>query len=100
MRLEVAQSREVPYAAGISEPHVRGVADVMETSRNPARRRSIENEISIEGGAKEALVSRMNIIAIIVIVLVLTGGAAALYRLDTGDGTRTSQAISARTASD
>ncbi|QQO20795.1 hypothetical protein JJB98_13185 [Bradyrhizobium diazoefficiens] len=44
--------------------------------------------------------SRTNAIAILVIVLVLAGGAAALYRLDTGEGTRTSQADSTRTASD
>ncbi|WP_314949304.1 hypothetical protein [Bradyrhizobium cosmicum] len=44
--------------------------------------------------------SRTNAIAIIVIVLVLAGGAAALYRLDDGQGSRTSQADSARTASD
>ena len=44
--------------------------------------------------------SRQNAIAILVIVLVLAGGAMALYRLDTGDGTRTSQSVSAGTASD
>ncbi|WP_156947029.1 hypothetical protein [Bradyrhizobium sp. WSM3983] len=44
--------------------------------------------------------STTNIIAISVIVLVLAGGAAALYRLDTGEGARTSQDVSARTASD
>ncbi|MCK1390940.1 hypothetical protein [Bradyrhizobium sp. 1] len=44
--------------------------------------------------------SRTNILAILVIPLVLAGGAAALYRLDTGQGTRTSRTISAKTASD
>lgn len=44
--------------------------------------------------------SKRDIIAILVIALVLAGGAVAPYRLDTGEGTRTSQAISARTASD
>lgn len=39
-------------------------------------------------------------IAIVVIVVVLAGGAVALYRLDTGEGTRTSQSVSAKTASD
>lgn len=44
--------------------------------------------------------STKNVIAIVAIVLVLVGGAAALYRLDTGEGTRTSRDVSARTASD
>ncbi|MBH5367624.1 hypothetical protein [Bradyrhizobium glycinis] len=44
--------------------------------------------------------SRMNAIAILVIALVLAVGSAALYRLDTGDGGRTSRVDSARTASD
>lgn len=44
--------------------------------------------------------SSKNVIAIVVIVLVLAGGAVALYRLDTGRGTRTSQSIAAKTASD
>jgi hypothetical protein len=41
-----------------------------------------------------------NAIAIVVIILVLAGGAMALYRLDTGEGTRTSQSVAAKTASD
>ncbi|MBK3664739.1 hypothetical protein JJE66_26370 [Bradyrhizobium diazoefficiens] len=44
--------------------------------------------------------SSKNAIAIVVIVLVLAGGAMALYRLDTGQGTRTSPSIAAKTASD
>lgn len=44
--------------------------------------------------------SSKNAIAIVVIVLVLAGDAVALYRLDTGQGTRTSQSIAAKTASD
>ncbi|WP_257721959.1 hypothetical protein [Bradyrhizobium sp. CCGE-LA001] len=43
--------------------------------------------------------SRMNVIAVLVIALVLAG-AAALYRLDNSDGGRTSRADSARIASD
>lgn len=52
------------------------------------------------GHLQEASVSTKNVIAIVVIVLVLAGGATALYRLDTGEGTRTSRDVSARTASD
>lgn len=44
--------------------------------------------------------SSKNAIAIVIIVLVLAGGAMALYRLDTGEGARTSQSIAAKTASD
>ncbi|QQO36325.1 hypothetical protein JJC00_12540 [Bradyrhizobium diazoefficiens] len=44
--------------------------------------------------------SSKNAIAIVIIVLVLAGGAMALYRLDTGEGTRTSQSVAAKTASD
>ena len=44
--------------------------------------------------------STTNVIAILVIVLVLAGGATALYRLDTGEGARTDQTVSAKTASD
>jgi hypothetical protein len=44
--------------------------------------------------------SKANIAAIVVIVLVLCGGAAALYHFDTGQGHRTSKEISAKTASD
>lgn len=44
--------------------------------------------------------STKNVIAILVIVLVLAGGATALFRLDTGEGTRTSRDIAAKTASD
>ncbi|MCP3391387.1 hypothetical protein NLM27_21610 [Bradyrhizobium sp. CCGB12] len=49
---------------------------------------------------EEAPLSRTNAIAIPVIVLVLVSGAAALYRLDTGEGSRSSRADSARTALD
>lgn len=42
----------------------------------------------------------MNAVAILVIALVLAVGSAALYRLDTGEGGRTSRADSARMASD
>jgi hypothetical protein len=42
----------------------------------------------------------LNIIAAGVIALVILGGGAALYRLDTGQGDRTSPSVSARTASD
>ncbi|QIO35536.1 hypothetical protein [Bradyrhizobium sp. 1(2017)] len=44
--------------------------------------------------------SRMNTIAILVIALVPTVGAAALYRVDSGQGGRASQADTARKASD
>ena len=44
--------------------------------------------------------TKANLIAIIVIVLVLGGGAVALYNLDTGQGDRTSKSVSARTAAD
>jgi len=44
--------------------------------------------------------SKANAIALIVVILVLCGGAAALYRLDTGRGDRTSGSVSARSASD
>jgi hypothetical protein len=43
--------------------------------------------------------TKTNIIAVIAIAIVLIGGASALYRLDTGQGNRTSS-VSARTASD
>jgi hypothetical protein len=41
-----------------------------------------------------------NIIAIVVIVVVLVGGGAALYRLDNGQGNRTSQTVANKAASD
>jgi hypothetical protein len=44
--------------------------------------------------------SSKNIIALIVIVVVLVGGGAALYKLDTGQGDRSSGTISAKSASD
>lgn len=44
--------------------------------------------------------STKNVIAILVIVLVLAGGATALYHLDNGEGHRTSHDVSAKTASD
>lgn len=50
--------------------------------------------------AEDDPLSSKNAIAIVVIVLVLAGGAMALYRLDTGQGTRTSPSIAAKTASD
>jgi len=74
----------------------------METSRNSARTCPIEeqdHELQ-DHQLKEAALSRANVIAILVIVLVLAGGAVALHRLDNGQGTRTSRADSARTASD
>jgi hypothetical protein len=48
----------------------------------------------------EQVMSSKNILAAIVIVLVLVGGGAALYKLDTGQGNRTSQTVSAKSASD
>lgn len=50
--------------------------------------------------AEDDPLSSKNAIAIVVIVLVLAGGAVALYRLDTGESARTSQSIAAKTASD
>jgi hypothetical protein len=48
--------------------------------------------------------SKANIFAVAVIVIVVVGGGAALYKLDTGRGDRTSsvngQNILAKTASD
>ena len=44
--------------------------------------------------------SARDIVAVIIIVVVLVGGGAALYKLDTGQGDRTSSTISARSASD
>jgi hypothetical protein len=44
--------------------------------------------------------SKANIIAVIVILVVLVGGGIALYKVDTGRGDRTSPDISAKTASD
>jgi hypothetical protein len=44
--------------------------------------------------------SKPNIIAVIVILVVLIGGGITLYKMDTGQGDRTSPAISAKTASD
>ncbi|MGY8667825.1 hypothetical protein Q3C01_36455 [Bradyrhizobium sp. UFLA05-109] len=41
-----------------------------------------------------------NIIALIVIAIVIVGGAVALRYVDTGQGARTSPGISAKTASD
>ena len=41
-----------------------------------------------------------NVVAIIVIAVVLVGGGAALYKLDTGQGDRTSGTVSAKSASD
>ena len=48
----------------------------------------------------EQVMSTTNILATIVIVLILVAGGAALYKLDTGQGNRTSQTVSARSASD
>jgi len=44
--------------------------------------------------------STKNIVAVIIIAVVLVGGGAAIYKLDNGQGNRTSQAVSARSASD
>ena len=44
--------------------------------------------------------STMNIVAVIIIAVVLVGGGAALYKLDNGQGNRSSTSISARSASD
>jgi hypothetical protein len=44
--------------------------------------------------------SKANIIAVIVIIVVLIGGGITLYKVDNGRGNRTSPDISARTASD
>ena len=41
-----------------------------------------------------------NIVAAIVIVAVLIGGGVTLYKMDNGQGDRTSATISAKTASD
>jgi hypothetical protein len=49
---------------------------------------------------KDNAMNKQNVIAAIVIAVVMVGGAAALYHLDTGQGHRTSQSISAKTASD
>lgn len=68
----------------------------METSRNWSTRHHLESQRT----AEDDPLSSKNVIAIVVIVLVLAGGAVALYRLDTGQGTRTSQSIAAKTASD
>jgi len=48
----------------------------------------------------EQVMSNANILATIVIILILVAGGAALYKLDTGQGNRTSQTVSARSASD
>ena len=44
--------------------------------------------------------STKNIIAVIIIAVVLVGGGAAIYKLDDGQGNRSSNAVSARSASD
>jgi hypothetical protein len=44
--------------------------------------------------------STKNIVAIVIIAVVLVGGGAAIYKLDNGLGDRTSQTVSARSASD
>jgi hypothetical protein len=49
---------------------------------------------------QEASLNAKNAIAILVIIVVSTGEAATLYKLDDGSGARTSQSISAKTASD
>ena len=44
--------------------------------------------------------STKNVIALITIVIVLVGGGVAIYKLDNGQGNRSSTSISARSASD
>lgn len=68
----------------------------MKTSRNWTTRPSLGNPSRT---AEDHPLSSKNAIAIVV-VLVLAGGAMALYRLDTGQGTLTSPSIAAKTASD
>ena len=41
-----------------------------------------------------------NVFAILVILAVLIGGGAAIYKLDNGQGNRTSQNVADKTASD
>jgi hypothetical protein len=49
---------------------------------------------------EETSMSGKNIVAAIVIIAVIVGGGLALYKVDDGRGDRTSQDISAKTASD
>jgi hypothetical protein len=44
--------------------------------------------------------SKLNIVAFVVIAVVIIGGAASLHLLDTGQGNRTSPDMSAKAASD
>jgi hypothetical protein len=44
--------------------------------------------------------STMIIVAVFIIAVVLVGGGAALYKLDNGQGNRSSTSVSARSASD
>jgi hypothetical protein len=48
----------------------------------------------------EHTMGKVNVIAAIVIIVVLIGGGVTLYKMDNGQGDRTSPAISAKTASD
>jgi hypothetical protein len=49
---------------------------------------------------REHVMSKANIVAVIVIVVVLIGGGITLYKMDNGQGDRTNPAINAKTASD
>jgi hypothetical protein len=51
------------------------------------------------GTERRSLMSK-NIVAAIIIVVILIGGGAALYKLDTGQGDRTSSSVTAKAASD
>jgi hypothetical protein len=55
---------------------------------------------SVAIAAAEVEMSSKNIIAIFVIVAVMVGGGAALYKFDNGQGNRTPQTIANKTASD
>jgi len=90
-----------------------GSSDTVSISIGTHRRKVIENftepcarlidwssNRELTCALKEGPLSRMNTIAILVIALVPTVGAAALYRVDSGEGGCTSRADTARMASD